>query len=244
MSEADCLNYNQVTEEELETILMLTRKMDGGRPCMYQKSELQEVNTSLNKRKRGKPQRALTSSNSIVPVGSSNPRYQFESNLSNDKETNYYYYGDQRSYQEQEQQSPPTNIMSIQNMLNSNNQNNNNPPEPVVPEEYEGENSKRWKNSSDKYKRIKGSFLNEDFTNQPWQDTLDKALMEKREKEMLDELATILEMPTKNFPHNTARLCYAKLEALKLLRETCNRGLISEELYSEKQQEFLDSMQF
>jgi hypothetical protein len=30
MNDAAYMNYNQVTQEEMETILMLTRKMDGG----------------------------------------------------------------------------------------------------------------------------------------------------------------------------------------------------------------------
>jgi len=159
------------------------------------------------------------------------------------------YYGDEQRGSSSEQESHAThNIMSIQSMLNSSGGVVANATGDVGGDEEE----KGWRaRSTDKYKRgregLRGSYSSNEYNGYPhpsWQETLEKAVRGKQEKEMLDELAAILEMPTKNFPHNTARLCYAKLEALKLLRETCNRGLISEELYAEKQQEFLDSMQF
>jgi len=157
-----------------------------------------------------------------------------------------YYYEEQDSSSEQGTHATH-NIMSIQSMLN-NSSNAILRQEALPAEEEYGDKSWRAEKKRNR-EGVKGSYSNGEYNNngyvhQSWQETLDKAVKGRQEKEMLDELAAILELPTKNFPHNTARLLYAKLEALKLLRETCNRGLISEELYAEKQQEFLDSMQF
>jgi len=203
--------------------------------------------SAMNKRKRGKPQRALSSA--VVPLAASpalsGSSVQF---MDTDPRKESYYYDDQRGgSSSEESHNASHNIMSIQSMLNTSGTITQ-PPNQDNDGDY---SEKSWRRSADRYKRgregMKATYANGEFVgygHQSWQETLEKAVRGKQEKEMLDELAAILEMPTKNFPHNTARLCYAKLEALKLLRETCNRGLISEELYAEKQQEFLDSMQF
>jgi len=242
---------------------MLTRKMDGGvggpalQPVAGADTDLllpsqpvlQDIRhrtegpqSGANKRKKAKPQRALSSSG--VPLaqgGNVGATSQYRKDP--------YFFDERGSSSEQDHATH--NMMSIQNMLNS----SSGIPHAdgiaggggSVPVDYGDRN---WRRSSDKYKRgsgeMKDSYSSEfnGYAPQSWQETLEKAVRGKQEKEMLDELAAILEMPTRNFPHNTARLCYAKLEALKVLRETCNRGLISEELYAEKQQEFLDSMQF
>jgi len=159
-----------------------------------------------------------------------------------------YYYDERDSSSEPDAHAPHNNIMSIQSMLN-NSSNAIMRQDPVVPED-EDYTEKSWRSEKKRSREMKAPYSsgeygsNNNYGHQSWHETLDKAVKGRQEKEMLDELAAILELPAKNFPHNTARLLYAKLEALKLLRETCNRGLISEELYSEKQQEFLDSMQF
>jgi len=245
----------------METILMLTRKMDGGDTGSERlpspDNDLQEgtsTGSGMNKRKRGKPHRALSSA--VVPLAGSNVLSESAHFIDTDprhtsKES--YYYDEQRGSSSEESHATH-NIMSIQSMLNSSGtltQQQLQQPITQDPNANAEYSEKSWRRSMDKFKRsregVKGTYANGEFYShghQSWQETLEKAVRGKQEKEMLDELAAILEMPTKNFPHNTARLCYAKLEALKLLRETCNRGLISEELYAEKQQEFLDSMQF
>jgi len=254
MNDPAYLNYNQVTQEEMETILMLTRKMDGGGagslttthpPAMENESlsaadvqapdnhhQHSEGVHSVNKRKRAKPQRALSSSGLPLASGGATSQYRREQ----------FFFDDRAS---SEQEHATHNMMSIQSMLNTSSgiPNTDGTTAGGAGGDY---GDKSWRRSSEKRRNNEDNYSGGFFgdAHQSWQDTLEKAMRSKQEKEMLDELAAILEMPTKNFPHNTARLCYAKLEALKLLRETCNRGLISEELYAEKQQEFLDSMQF
>jgi len=253
MNDPAYLNYNQVTQEEMETILMLTRKMDGGGSSMHPtaaENEQASAETdaqdtrhhsegvhSVNKRKKAKPQRALSSSGLPLAQGGATSQYRREP----------FFFDERGSSSEQEHATH--NMMSIQSMLNTSSgiPNTDGTTGGVAGGDY---GDKSWHRSSDSYKRrsneVKDNYSG-DFpgdAHQSWQEKLEKAMRSKQEKEMLDELAAILEMPTKNFPHNTARLCYAKLEALKLLRQTCDRGLISEELYAEKQQEFLDSMQF
>jgi hypothetical protein len=238
--DTDYAASSQVTPEELETILMLTRKMEGGDKDRVSSPE----EGSTNKRKRGRPQRALSSSIPIAPAIPASSTTIHRTDMDRNKEG--YYFDDRDSSSETDVHGNHSNIMSIQNMLN-NSTNALMRQEPPPEEEFA---EKSWRSEKKRSRELKGAYPNGEYNNnnnygqQSWHETLDKAVKGRQEKEMLDELAAILELPTKNFPHNTARLLYAKLEALKLLRETCDRGLISEELYAEKQQEFLDSMQF
>jgi len=69
----------------------------------------------------------------------------------------------------------------------------------------------------------------------------------KNPQDMLNQLTKILkEDPIADAEpfSNIGGLCYMKLEALKLLRDICNEGFISETQYEEKQKDFVNSIQF